>query len=382
MGWYFRKSIGFGPFRVNLSKSGVGYSFGVRGARVGTGPRGNYVRLGRGGLYYQQYFGGGSGTGTTPVPPATLPVPGNTPPPATTTGTPIPTAQAGQLQPSTAAGVLQQLQNSHSKATWTPIYTALAPLGLIVALFAGIGMWSALGLSVLLVIGHLYLQREDAERKFVSLDFDLDGDARLRYLDLLSGCLTLAQAAGLWRVTSQLANIDPKYNAGAQTSVSRRAASMRASWPRFVESNVGVWHLDTGDQQLFFFPDRILVYDSHTVGAVEYRDLQVQSQATRFVEEGSVPSDSVVVGQTWQYTNKSGGPDRRFSSNRQLPVLQYCEIAIASTNGLNLLLQVSSSQKAQSFVAALQRYAARPMPKGNTQMLASQPASASGWTSV
>ena len=34
MGFRFRKSIGAGPFRVNFSKSGIGYSFGVKGARI------------------------------------------------------------------------------------------------------------------------------------------------------------------------------------------------------------------------------------------------------------------------------------------------------------------------------------------------------------
>jgi Protein of unknown function (DUF4236) len=28
MGFFYRKSVNFGPFRVNLSKSGVGYSVG------------------------------------------------------------------------------------------------------------------------------------------------------------------------------------------------------------------------------------------------------------------------------------------------------------------------------------------------------------------
>lgn len=34
MGFRFRKSFNFGPLRINLSKSGVGYSFGVKGYRV------------------------------------------------------------------------------------------------------------------------------------------------------------------------------------------------------------------------------------------------------------------------------------------------------------------------------------------------------------
>ena len=39
MGFYYRKSVNLGPFRVNLSKSGVGYSVGGRGFRVGILPR-------------------------------------------------------------------------------------------------------------------------------------------------------------------------------------------------------------------------------------------------------------------------------------------------------------------------------------------------------
>ena len=51
MGFYIRKSIKAGPFRFNLSKSGLGVSAGIPGFRVGTGPRGNYVHMGRNGIY-------------------------------------------------------------------------------------------------------------------------------------------------------------------------------------------------------------------------------------------------------------------------------------------------------------------------------------------
>ena len=54
MGWYFRKPINFGPLRVNLSKSGIGFSLGVKGARIGAGPRGPYVAGGRGGIYFRK----------------------------------------------------------------------------------------------------------------------------------------------------------------------------------------------------------------------------------------------------------------------------------------------------------------------------------------
>src|SRR5205809_345061 len=38
--WQWRKSFGRGPFRISLSKKGVGYSVGVPGLRVGRSPTG------------------------------------------------------------------------------------------------------------------------------------------------------------------------------------------------------------------------------------------------------------------------------------------------------------------------------------------------------
>src|SRR5215203_5976187 len=69
MGFYLRKSVSVGPFRFNFSGSGVGMSVGVRGLRVGSGPRGNYVHLGGGGIYYRHTFPAGS-----------VPAPRHTPP--------------------------------------------------------------------------------------------------------------------------------------------------------------------------------------------------------------------------------------------------------------------------------------------------------------
>jgi S-DNA-T family DNA segregation ATPase FtsK/SpoIIIE len=56
MGFFLRKSIKFGPFRINLSKSGIGVSGGIKGARISTSPRGTQLNLGRKGVYYRKQF--------------------------------------------------------------------------------------------------------------------------------------------------------------------------------------------------------------------------------------------------------------------------------------------------------------------------------------
>ncbi len=47
MGFYIRKSVKFGPIRFNISKSGIGISSGIPGARISTGPRGTYINMGK-----------------------------------------------------------------------------------------------------------------------------------------------------------------------------------------------------------------------------------------------------------------------------------------------------------------------------------------------
>ena len=58
MGFHLRKSFKCGPFRLNLSNSGIGVSAGVKGLRVGIDGKGrSYVGGGVGMLRYRKYFG-------------------------------------------------------------------------------------------------------------------------------------------------------------------------------------------------------------------------------------------------------------------------------------------------------------------------------------
>ena len=69
MGFSFRKSKKIAPgLRLNLSKSGLGLSAGVRGARVSKNMKGEtHVSAGRGGLYYRKRLKKGGGEqGLTP----------------------------------------------------------------------------------------------------------------------------------------------------------------------------------------------------------------------------------------------------------------------------------------------------------------------------
>jgi signal transduction histidine kinase len=123
---------------------------------------------------------------------------------------------------------------------------------------------------------------------------------------------------------------------------------VRIGWspPPRVETNARVGYFDLDGRRLYFFPDRILVYSAGQVGSVSYKDLSAHCGTVRFVEDGTVPSDARVVGRTWRYVNKDGGPDRRFNNNFQMPVAEYGVLQISATPGLNLQLQTSRADLA------------------------------------
>jgi hypothetical protein len=77
MGWGFRKSINWGPMRLKLSKSGVGYSVGTGGFRIGRDARGRQYRaisVPHTGIYRRDYFPRAQGSASPPPFAANSPV--------------------------------------------------------------------------------------------------------------------------------------------------------------------------------------------------------------------------------------------------------------------------------------------------------------------
>ena len=54
MGFFIRKSKNLGLLKLNLSKSGLGFSIGVKGCRLSFNKKGIQLNAGRKGLYYRK----------------------------------------------------------------------------------------------------------------------------------------------------------------------------------------------------------------------------------------------------------------------------------------------------------------------------------------
>jgi len=363
MGWYLRKSFGFGSLRVNLSKSGIGYSLGVRGARIGVNSRGTYIRMGRGGVYYQKYLETRSAEPQRLAPPQ----PTNLPQPELANV--IKTASASSLQDSNATELLQEISSCHQRSRIAPVVIVVMALVAMFGMIGGLPTWAVVGIVLLGAAGHIVAIRADYKRKVVHLDYELDAEATQAYVALLQGLEHLRAVGGLWRISSSEINLNTKYHAGAQYSVNRNRIGAVFEPPRFIATQTAVFLLNAGAQRLYFLPDRILVYEGDGVGAVPYESLSLSITTRPFVETEPVPPDAQIIGRTWRYTNKSGGPDRRFANNPEIPEVRYFEISLKSSTGVNYLIQASNKQKSEAFVQAMKTYCARVTPNASAVSL-------------
>jgi hypothetical protein len=69
-----------------------------------------------------------------------------------------------------------------------------------------------------------------------------------------------------------------------------------------------------------------------------------------------LPSDANVVDYTYQYVNKNGSPDKRYSYNPQIPIALYYELVLKSKKGLYESFEFSNSGVAETFCKVLQTY--------------------------
>lgn len=345
MGFYIRKSVSVGPFRFNFSKSGIGVSTGVKGLRVGTGPRGNYISVGRGGLYYRATLPSGSAQlspSITPGQSQSLPQPI----PNSISGVgPMVELESGPIsamQDSSSTDLLNELNGKAKRPNYWKWTASFGLIG-ISTISAGAPPWLMPVSLASLAILTLYFALRDNVAKTTVLCYQLEHENEHAFERLHESFEQLASCRKTWRIDAQAEVHDQKYHAGASAVVKRKDAQFGKGLPPNVKANLEVPFVKAGKTTLYFMPDRVLVFASSGVGAVSYKDLQVDSMSRQFIESGPVPGDATVVGRTWKYVNKSGGPDKRFKDNRELPIALYEEITFRSQSGLNELFQISKN---------------------------------------
>jgi hypothetical protein len=355
MGFYLRKSIKAGPFRFNLSKSGIGVSTGIKGLRVGTGPRGNYIHMGRGGFYYRKTLNNAAPSSPASSSSANSLSPRQQTPTDTGYGafTEIDSGDLASMTDSSSAELLAEFDSKRKKLPLTPfiIIGLLLVLWLLPTRTPDWGYFLAFALGG---IGAYVTYNYDQVRKSVVLFYELEGQYETAYQSLHEAFSKLMTVNKAWHVEAQADVYDRKRNAGASQVIKRKGIELSTADAPYVKTNISVPSINAGKQTLFFFPDRLLVFEKNKVGAVSYADLAVEISPSQFIEMSGVPRDAEIVGRTWKYVNKKGGPDKRFSNNQEIPICLYDDMHFKIVTGLNELVQLSKRGLAEGFKGELQ----------------------------
>ncbi|XUU62104.1 hypothetical protein ACRAQ6_01875 [Erythrobacter sp. HA6-11] len=216
---------------------------------------------------------------------------------------------------------------------------AITILGLLFAGFVGLFVGVAFTFCAYTLGSWL-----DNQQRCSVLMYDLDEDASVAYRTVVDAFDALDSCVGKWHINAGGAVRDIhtwKRNAGANHIVDRKPTTFGYGLPSIIKSNITPPKIQSGKETLYFLPDFLLVVHDKIVGAVGYDTLKIIGQQSNFVEEQTLPSDAKVLWYTWRHPNKSGGPDRRFANNYEIPVCEYESMHLSSANGLNELLQLS-----------------------------------------
>ncbi|NBO65385.1 MAG: DUF4236 domain-containing protein [Acidobacteria bacterium] len=337
MGFFFRKSINFGPLRLNFSKSGIGVSTGFKGFRVGTGPRGGYVNIGGGGLYYRASLPGRSRRANTGS--------HNSRSLATPLLESIDSVDVANMVDSSSAEILAHINKQLRKldptipiviVTAVAAYYAIAfrasDLVFLTILFAGIG---------LSCLSYVKLRRG----RIVKIIYELRPEFEPVWARLVAALGRAGECSRIWHIESISSD---------GTSTHRRPTLIRFTSPPGISTEIPINAIRVGRQTLFFCPDRILVHDRNRYGAVGYHELVIRSSALSFTETESLPADAEITGYRWLHETRSGEPDRRYRENLRLPVCRYGMLEMSSLSGLREWIMFSNSERARELSLALE----------------------------
>ena len=329
MGFRYRKSINLGGgFRVNLSKSGVGYSWGTKGYRVTKKSGGGYRKTASipgTGISYTKDYGGkhknrNNGQASSQM---------NQQNASSIDNNHYDTQDIKNANASTLVSEgLEDMLTSANKALslWN-----LKNILFWVTLIWGLGYPLILLGTAACVYFHFYLKKN----AIISLEYTFEDDQATEVAEKMAPLTKIAKSKKLWWVSQTSKVIDTKYSGGASSSVKRNKCTASTQVPFPFTTNATVVAFKSGKETLLFLPDKLLIIQGSKIGALNYSDVTTSIHSQRFIERESVPSDAQIVDYTWQYVNKSGGPDKRFQNNKKIPICLYGEMEVRSTHGVN-----------------------------------------------
>ena len=196
------------------------------------------------------------------------------------------------------------------------------------------------------------------QNAFVNIDIHFDENFRETYESLVASYQSLLTVEKIWDITATFEQDTYATRSSASVLVKRVPARFKFDSIDMIQSSYPAFHLENkngGD--LYIYPAFVISTTSNKqFSVIDINDIKLTCDIQRFLEEDSIPSDSLILGKTWAKVNKDGSPDRRFAGNYEIPIVQYGEIRLKSSTGLDETYCFSSLEKAKNFTDSFNKY--------------------------
>jgi hypothetical protein len=193
---------------------------------------------------------------------------------------------------------------------------------------------------------------------FVNIDYTIDDSFDRVYHELLEKYKGLISINRIWQITSSISIDRFSTRSAASSSVMRIPVGFDFANFDVVKSKYDAMHFkNTNGRHIYIYPAFIILVDKNRqFGLIDIQDLNFTFFDQSFVEDGVVPSDAIVTGNTWLKVNKDGSPDRRFKDNHTIPLCKYGAMYLQSDKGLNEAYHFSSYQNSSQFSDKMVEY--------------------------
>lgn len=340
MGFRYRKSISLGGgFRINLSKSGIGYSWGTKGFRVSRTARGTTRRtysIPGTGLSYVDETGSRNRNSNRRSDSRQRNLPEQRKNPFEEQV--IESAKIQDFKETEEENISDAIERTIKLNFLGTLMILTVVLVLVHPAFILIPI-----VGIILKIAAHTLGR-------IKLEYSFDAEKQEEHTRRIDAWELLADGKREWQILSEKYNVNRKENAGASRDIKRVECKIHKGHPYYIRTNVDTIQIDLAKKEkLIVLPDKVFFVRKRKIGAIDYSDFRISVSSTRFIETNPIPQDAHVIDYTWQFVNKNGTPDQRYKNNRQIPVCLYGDVFLRSASGLNIELMISNNQNARDF---------------------------------
>jgi hypothetical protein len=169
----------------------------------------------------------------------------------------------------------------------------------------------------------------------------------------------LTTCQSIWDITSAQSIDRIKARSSASTAVTRVPVCFSKGTLDYINTKYEAFKFQNANGgDLYIYPGFIVMpsESNNDFAIIDFRDIALVHHGQKFVEQESVPNDAKIVDRTWQYVNKNGMPDKRYSYNPEIPITLYYELVLKSSKGLYESFEFSNADIGEKFCTAFENY--------------------------